>query len=159
MTGGGIASLAKAIAPAVISIGGSATLTIALGNAGAGPLTLTAPFSDPMPVGMSVVSANTGTCAGVAVASTLITLPAGSSIPPGGCTIIVTVTASTPGTAVNVTSALVAGGVTAPAASAPLAVVGASLPVEHIPTLSPFGLALLLLALAAIGGLYLRRRS
>ena len=159
VTGGGIASLAKTIAPAVISIGGSATLTLSLGNAGAAPLTLTAPFSDPMPVGMSVVSANTGTCAGVAVASTLITLAAGSSIPPGGCTIIVTVTSSTPGTAVNVTSALAAGGATAPAASAPLVVVGASLPVERIPTLSPLGLSLLLLALAAIGGLYLRRRS
>ena len=135
-------------------------MTIALGNSGAGPLTLTAPFSDPMPAGMSVVSANTGTCVGVGTTATLITLPAGSSIPPGGCTIIVTVTSSMPGTAVNVTSALVAGGgVGAPAASAPLAVVGSNLPAEPIPGLSSVARVLLLLALAAMGGLYLWRRS
>jgi uncharacterized repeat protein (TIGR01451 family) len=156
--GGGIGSVTKAIVPAVISIGGRATMTITLGNAGAGPLTLTAPFSDPMPVGMSIVSANTGTCVGVGTTTTLITLPAGSSIPPGGCTIIVAVTSSTPGNAVNVTSALVAGSVTAPAASAPLAVAAANPSVESVPTLSPLGLVLPLLALAVLGGLYLRRR-
>jgi uncharacterized repeat protein (TIGR01451 family) len=156
--GGGVASLAKTIAPAVIPVGGSATLTIVLGNSGAGPLILTAPFSDPMPLGMSVVSANAGTCVGVGTTATLITLPVGSSIPPGGCTIVVTVTSSTPGTSVNVTSALVAGGVGAPAASAPL-VVGSNLPAEPIPGLSSFGRAVLLLAMAVMGGLYLRRRS
>ena len=114
---------------------------------------LTAPFTDPMPFGMSVVSAHTGSCVGVITSASLITLPAGSSIPPGGCTIVVTVTSSTLGTAANVTSALEAGGVTAPAASAPLLVVAANLPVEDISTLSPAGLALLLVALAAMGGL------
>jgi hypothetical protein len=108
---------------------------------------------------MSVVSANTGTCAGVGTTATLITLPAGSSIPPGGCTIIVTVTSSSPGAVVNVTSALVAGGVSAPAVRAPLVVAGSNLPAERIPVLSPVGLALLLLALAAMGGFYLRRRA
>ena len=164
VTGGGegVASVAKTIAPAQIPIGGSATLTIALGNNGAGPLTLTAPFSDPMPAGMSVISAHTGTCVGVVTTATLITLPAGSSIPPGGCTIIVTVTSSTAGTAVNVTSELVAGGgVGAPAASAPLAVggPGPNLPMEPIPGPSSLARILLLLALAAMGGLYLWRRN
>jgi uncharacterized repeat protein (TIGR01451 family) len=159
-SGAGIASLAKTIVPAQIPIGGSATLTITLGNSGTVPLTLTASFTDPMPFGMSVVSPHTGTCVGVSATSTLITLPAGSSIPPGGCTIVVTVTSSTLGTAANVTSALEAGGTTAPAASAPLVVVAANLPpVEDISTLSPAGLALLLVALGAMGGLCLRRRS
>ena len=44
----------------------TATLTITIGNAGATPLMLTAPFTDPMPAGHDDhVSGNTGTCAGV----------------------------------------------------------------------------------------------
>ncbi len=108
---------------------------------------------------MTVVSANTGTCVGVGTTATLITLPAGSSIPPGGCTIIVTVTSSTPGTVVNVTSALVAGGVRRTRGERPPAVVGIEPASRTNTVLSPFRLTLLLLALAAMGGLYLWRRS
>ncbi|MFO1305774.1 MAG: hypothetical protein U1F54_18760 [Burkholderiales bacterium] len=152
--GGGIASLAKAIAPSLVPPGGTATLTITIGNGGSGPLVLTTPFTDPMPAGMTVTSPHTGTCPGVTTAPTLITMAAGTSIPPGGCTIVVTVTSSTPGIVVNVTSPLVAGSVTAPAASAPLAVTVA--PVQ-VPVNAPVALLLAILAMLAIGGARLCR--
>ncbi|MFO1311766.1 MAG: hypothetical protein U1F41_06815 [Burkholderiales bacterium] len=152
--GGGVASLAKSIAPGLVEPGGTATLTITIGNAGSGPLVLTAPFTDPMPPGMTVTSSNTGTCAGVTTTSTLITMATGTSVPPGGCTIVVTVTSSTPGTVTNVTSPLVAGSVTAPAASAPLAVTVA--PVQ-VPANSPVALLLAMLAIASMGAARLCR--
>ncbi len=52
-------TLAKTIAPPTIGVGGSAILTITLANTSAGPLTLTAPFVDTMPAGVTTTSANT----------------------------------------------------------------------------------------------------
>jgi len=45
------------------------------------------------------------------------------------------------------------------AASAPLTVVGPNFAIESIPTVSPLGLALMLLALSGVGAFYLRRRG
>ena len=123
VTGSG-PTLTKSIAPATIAAGGTATLTLALGNPGAVPLTLTAPFTDTMPAGVTTTSGNTGTCTGVTVTSTTITMASGSTIPPGGCTIVVTVTSSTPGTVTNTTGPLTTSGGTAPPASAPITVTG-----------------------------------
>ncbi|HTQ01941.1 MAG TPA: hypothetical protein VMN56_21660 [Casimicrobiaceae bacterium] len=154
---GNAATLAKAIVPATIVPSGSATLAITLGNTTAAALTLTAPFTDPMPAGMTTTTANTGTCAGVTVTPTLITMPTGASIPPGGCTIVVGVTSSTLGTITNVTSALVTDKYTAPAASAPLGVAtgGSTAP---IPVDSKVALALCALLIALSGALRRRRR-
>jgi len=140
---GGIASLAKTIDPRVVHPGGTATLTIAVGNNGAEPFWLTTPFTDPMPSGMTVVSLNTGPCQGVTTSPTLIAMPSNAVIPVGGCTIVVIVTSSTPGTVTNVTSGLESGGITAPAASAPFSV--ATAPVD-VTVDAP--LALLLTAIA-----------
>ena len=123
VTGSG-PTLTKSIAPATIAAGGTATLTLTLGNPGAAPLTLTAPFTDTMPAGVTTTSGNTGTCTGVTVTSTTITMASGSTIPPGGCTIVVTVTSSTPGTVTNTTGPLTTSGGTAPPASAPITVTG-----------------------------------
>jgi hypothetical protein len=153
----GTASLAKTIVPGSIKPGGAATLTLTLGNSGATPLTLTAPFTDPMPVGMTTTTGNTGTCANVQVTATLITMPTGSTIPPGGCMIVVGVTSSTAGTVTNVTSALIAGSVVAPAASAPLAVTGSD-PASPIPVDARFALLLTAL-LVALTGTFLRRST
>ncbi|MCC6197162.1 MAG: hypothetical protein IT518_22125, partial [Burkholderiales bacterium] len=136
----------------------TATLTITLGNSGLVPLVLTQPFTDPMPAGMTITSGNTGMCTGVVVAPTLITLPAGNSISPGGCTIVVTVTSSTPGDVRNITSALVAGSIVAPAANAPLAVGRPLGPTEPIPVDSPAALLLAALAIALLGARHLVRR-
>ncbi len=158
VTGGsGVASLMKTFAPAAILAGGSSTLTITLGNAGGGPLLLTAPFTDPMPAGITITSPQNGTCAGVMTSPTLITMDVGTSVPPGGCTIVVSVTSSAPGTMTNVTSPLVAGSVTAPAATAPLGVIVTG-PTEPIPATSPFLLALMMLCVGLLCVPYLRRR-
>ena len=127
-------TLAKSIAPATIAPGGTATLTITLGNGNATPLTLTAAFTDTMPAGVTTTSGNAGTCTGVTVASTQITMAAGARIPSGGCTIVVTITSSTPGTVTNTTSALQTNAGTTPPASAPLTVTPPVIPL--LPTLA-----------------------
>ena len=116
------ASLTKSIVPGTIAPGGTATLTLVLGNANAVPLTLTAAFTDPMPAGVTTTSGNTGTCSGVTVGSTLVAMAAGATIPPGGCTIVVTITSTTPGTVTNVTGSLQTDAGTTPPASAPITV-------------------------------------
>jgi uncharacterized repeat protein (TIGR01451 family) len=102
--------------------GGTATLTLTLGNPNATPRALTAAFTDPMPAGLTTTSGNTGTCTGVTVTPTTITMASGATIPAGGCTIVVTITSSTPGTVTNTTSALQTDGGTSPSASAPITV-------------------------------------
>ncbi len=119
-------TLGKTIAPATIVSGGTSTLTLTLGNATANPLTLTAAFTDTMPAGVTTTSANTGTCSGVTVTPMLISMASGASVPAGGCTIVVTITSSTPGTVTNVTGPLQTGAGTAPAASAPITVTATS---------------------------------
>ena len=70
--------------------------------------TLLAPFVDNMPVGILISpTTNSGTCTSVTVVSDTITKAAGSTIPNGGCSIIVPVTASISGVLVNTTSQLV----------------------------------------------------
>ncbi|MFO1316169.1 MAG: hypothetical protein U1F58_11255 [Burkholderiales bacterium] len=125
-------TLAKSIAPASIAPGGTATLTLTLGNPTALPQTLAAAFTDPMPAGVTTTSGNAGTCAGVTVTATQIAMAAGSTIPPGGCTIVVTITSSTPGTVVNTTGSLQTGGGTAPPASAPITVTTPGSPVADL---------------------------
>jgi uncharacterized repeat protein (TIGR01451 family) len=97
-------------------------MTLTLGNVNAIALALAAPFVDMFPAGMSASGANLGTCVGVAVAATAITMPAGASIPAGGCTIVVTVTSTTIGMVTNVTGVLTTNAGAAPPASAPLTV-------------------------------------
>jgi uncharacterized repeat protein (TIGR01451 family) len=149
-------TLTKTMVPATIVSSGTATLTLTLGNTNATPAILTAPFTDAMPSGLTVTSANSGTCTGVTITPTLITMAAGSSVPPGGCTIVVTVTSITPGTATNVTSALSTTAGTTPPASAPITV-QALAPSQPIPAASPVGLALLLLILGVLGARYSRK--
>ncbi len=159
VTGGGV-SLAKAIAPGVIAQDGKATLTITLGNATGAPVVLTAPFTDPMPAGLTATGGNTGTCTGVTMTPALITMATGSSIPAGGCTIVVSVTSSSLGPVTNVTSALQTTGGNAPPATAPVNVVTPLDPSVPIPVDSPVALLLLaaFLALFGAGRLQLQRR-
>ena len=117
-------TLAKTIAPPTIGAGGSATLTITLGNPNAAPLTLTAPFVDTMPAGVTTIGDNTGTCTGVAVTATMITMASGAAIPAVGCTIVVTITSSTAGTVTNTTGTLSTSAGSASPASAPITVTG-----------------------------------
>jgi uncharacterized repeat protein (TIGR01451 family) len=151
------ATLTKTIAPASIAPGGVATLTLALGNANATPLILTAAFTDAMPAGVTTTSGNAGTCGGVTVTPTLITMASGTAIPPGGCTIVVTITSSTPGTVTNTTSPLTTGGGTTPPASAPLTVTGtltADLRItktNNVTTVTPGGLVTYTIVVTNLG--------
>ncbi len=121
-------SLAKTIAPSTIAAGGTAVLTLTLGNPNAAPATLAAAFVDAMPAGVTTTSGNTGNCTDVTVGPASVTKAAGSQVPAGGCTIVVTITSSTPGTVVNTTGPLETSLGTAPPASAPLTVTGGSVP-------------------------------
>ena len=86
-------------APATIKTGSITTLTVAFGNANAGPATLLTALADTLPAGMSIANpaALGGSCVGAiaAVGGNGFTLPAGAAIPAGGCTILVHVTAHT----------------------------------------------------------------
>ncbi|MEP7328719.1 MAG: DUF11 domain-containing protein, partial [Betaproteobacteria bacterium] len=156
----GAITLSKAFVPGTIVVGSSVTLTLSLGNSGVAPVTLTAPFTDPMPAGLTITSPNTGTCSGVTVTSTLITMAAGSSIPPGGCTIVVGVLASATGSFVNVTSALATSGGNAPPATAPVTVVVPGTgSIEPIPVNAPLGLALMMLLIAGLGAWQMKRKA
>jgi len=59
-------------------------------------------------------------------------MASGATIPPGGCTIVVSVTSSTPGTVINTTGALQTGGGSAPPASAPITVTGVGTPLSDL---------------------------
>jgi len=98
-------TVAKAFA-ANFPVGGTTTLTITLGNAPGTATTLSAPFGDTLPAGLTLLNNTfTGTCttgsvSGAAGGST-ITYASGAALPAAGCTIIANVTSSTAATYTN----------------------------------------------------------
>jgi len=81
-------------------------------------------FQDTLPTGLTTVGGNTGTCGGVVVSPGVISMSTGVGIQPGGCTIVVQVTASTAGTYTNTSGMLQTTLGNAPSASAQLTVAG-----------------------------------
>ena len=81
-------------------------------------------FTDWLPAGVKQTGIVTNTC-GALISDTRIRMLPFSVIPPGGCTIEVTITSSTPGTVTNTTSMLQTNAGNAPAVSATLTVGGA----------------------------------
>lgn len=105
-----VPTLAKSFANAgPIAPGTPNALTLTLGNSNASAITLSAALVDNLPSGMTVASPanSSGSCVGVTATpgDTKITLASGSSIPPGGCTVIANVVASTGGTLTNTLAA------------------------------------------------------
>lgn len=103
-------TVAKAFNPTSISAGGTSTLTITLGNTNASALTLSSALVDALPGGMTVAATPNvvKTCPGTVTAaagSTTVTYANGGSIPAGGCTISLSVTASTAGLYTNIIAA------------------------------------------------------
>ena len=132
-------TISKAFAVASIVGGGKTQLTLTLGNSNASAITLSSVLTDTLPVSpgaMVIATPNNlgGTCSGVtAVAgSGTITVASGTSIPPGGCTVTVDITASTLGTYTNT---IPAGGL-ATSAGSNAAATNASLIVPALPTIS-----------------------
>jgi len=106
-------TITKQFNPAAIPAGGTSTLTITLGNTNAAAMTLSAALVDTLPTvpGNVVIAAVPNvlkTCPGgvTAVAgSGSVTYASGATIPAGGCTISVDVTASATGTHNNTIAA------------------------------------------------------
>jgi uncharacterized repeat protein (TIGR01451 family) len=93
-------TVSKTFVPNTINIGGISRLTISLGNANAGALTLAAPLVDTLPAGVTLATPASpgGTCAAGSVTAAdgagTVTFASGATIPPGGCTIAVDVTSA-----------------------------------------------------------------
>lgn len=152
-------TLVKTFSPSNITTGGSSTLTITLGNSNASAVTLSAPLVDNLPAGVEVnlATAVIGTCnlGQVSMTSSSVTYASGAPIQSGGCTIIVAVTASAIGAHLNsisVGSLQTNAGNNASAATATLTVNVAS-----IPTLSQWGM-LLLVGLMLLAAFHSQRR-
>ena len=101
--------LSKAFSPTVIPANGTSTLTFTLGNPNSSAITLAAALTDTLPSApgqmvVAAVPAVVSTCTGAVTAgagATSITLANGTSIPAGGCTVSVNVTASAIGGHIN----------------------------------------------------------
>ncbi len=119
-------TLAKAFSPSFVEAQKLTTLTITIGNATGSPYTLTAPFVDEMPVYVIVATTQAGTCAGVTTTGVDIKMAAGTVVPAGGCTIVVSVYALREGLYTNTTSVLATSAGNASPATAVLAVTLAS---------------------------------
>ena len=97
-------TITKAFSPSTIETGANSTLTVNINNPNPGAIALSALFTDTFPAGMTLAAAgSSGTCAGVIATNGAgsFTIANGTSIPAGGCTVIVTVTSSTVGVPVN----------------------------------------------------------
>lgn len=85
-------AISAEFAPSSIAVGVPATLTIQLPNGTGGPATLTSDFVNSMPQGLMISPTSAGgSCAGATVTASAVTLPANTSIPANGCTIVVSV--------------------------------------------------------------------
>lgn len=100
-------TVVKAFVPPSISPNGISRLTITLGNANPAAQTLTQALDDALPAGVLVAPTPNigGSCSTASVTAdagtALVRYASGASIPSGGCTISVDVTASAPGTYPN----------------------------------------------------------
>jgi len=100
-------TVSKAFNPATINAGETALLTITLGNTNGFSLSLISAFSDNLPAGVTVATPSglTTTCPSTATAAAgggTVGYGAGLTVPPGGCSISVNVTASTAGSYTNI---------------------------------------------------------
>jgi uncharacterized repeat protein (TIGR01451 family) len=123
-------TIAKTFAASSIVGGGTTQLTLSLGNTNASAITLTTALIDTLPTSpgaMTVASPNnlSGTCSGISAipGSGSISIASGTSIPPGGCTVTVDITATVLGSYTNtiaVGAYATSGGSNASAATATL---------------------------------------
>jgi uncharacterized repeat protein (TIGR01451 family)/fimbrial isopeptide formation D2 family protein len=99
-------TVVKSFTPNTINPGGVSRLTLFLGNANIGAISLNTDFTDTLPnkvtvaatpnIGGTCINTNPGKVA-AAGSSSSITYQSGATIPAGGCTILVDVTSSDPG--------------------------------------------------------------
>jgi len=130
----------KGFVPETIFTGASSALTINLHNDNATDIHLSADFVDALPGNLAISGTPTTTCSGALVFDAgSLTLPNGSTIPVGGCSITATVTSAVAG---SYTNTIAANALLSDAGSPPLAataglVVEALTPPTVIKSLSP----------------------
>jgi hypothetical protein len=167
---GGV-GLFKVFSPSPIGLGGVSTLTITFANTNSAAATLTASFTDNLPVGLVIAGTPNvaTTCGGAGVPTAIpggssVTLPIGRTIPggsvtaPGFCTLAVDVTAPVAGNYLNtvpVNALQTSGGNSTVSSAAVIAVILTA--DTAIPTLSQWGLILLTGLLTLVGFLTLRK--
>lgn len=94
----------KSFTQPTILAGQSSTLTLTLSNSNSTSASITAPFTDSLPSGLSISGAAANTCGGVVTAplgGTSVSISGGAIPADGACTITVAVTAPVAGTYVN----------------------------------------------------------
>ena len=95
-------TLGKAFSPAVISAGGSSTLTITLSNADSAAATMTSPLVEIFPSGVVLNGTATTTCGGTLSSGSGGVSLSGGTIPANGsCTVTIPVSAAAGGTYIN----------------------------------------------------------
>ena len=154
-------TLSKAFGDASVKPGGTTRLTFALSNPNASLALTGVGFTDTLPAGLLVADPNglTGSCGGGTITATAFTATvslAGATLPASGsCSFSVNVVATSTGSKDNTTSPVISNeAASGAAATATVTVVeGAS-----IPTLSSWGLMLMITALGGLGALAVRRR-
>lgn len=129
-------------APGTIASGGSSQMTIAFSisnNPDNSPAAVQATFVDNLPPGMRVVNGTQGSCAGASAGAgaTAITFAGDGTIPAGGCSVTVTVTAQTAAGSSYFTNTIPAGAVqttlgTNPAPASATLTVQAAVPVPDV---------------------------
>jgi hypothetical protein len=121
---GGVVQVSQVISPATITSGqGAAVLRLTLANASAAPLTLLQAFSDELPPGVTATlmsSADACAGAGLDVTNSIISLPKGSTIPVGGCSIVAALAATTIGSVTNTTGPLLTNATVVPTQNYPV---------------------------------------
>ena len=131
-------TVSKAFGAASFGSQGNTSVTITIGNTNAVAITTTAVFTDTLPAAPGAMTVNitgsTGTCANVTATagSGSISMASGTSIPAGGCTIIVNITATTTGAYTNT----IAAGDLVTSAGTNLNPASASVTVTPVPTIT-----------------------
>ena len=128
----------KAFGAASFGSNGNTSLTITISNANGVAITTSSVFTDTLPVAPGAMTINTagstGTCANVTATagSGNITMASGTAIPAGGCTIVVSVTATTLGTYTNT----IAAGALVTNVGSNAAAASANVNVDAVPTIT-----------------------
>jgi len=158
-------AISKSFGPSTVFLNGSSTGTITVTNPNAFPVSMVQ-FSDTMPAGIQLVTQLGGTCSTLATGGGMFSINPGtgtfsstSNVLAGGqsCNIVFQVTGTALGVHLNTTSLVTASQTPSGGpASATLTVVAAT---TDIPTMGPFGLALMVFTLAGAGLLAIRRFS
>ena len=154
-------TITKAFGAASIPPGGTTTLTFTLTNLNAGLALTGVSFTDTLPSGLLIAdqSGLTGSCGGgtiTAPGSTSTVSLAGATLPANGsCSFSINVVGISTGSKVNTTSAVTSNEMPSGSAATATLTVAEGAP---IPTLSSWGLLLMITGLGALGAMAVRRR-